>query len=70
MSERIVTISYADGSFSGLWRIAEDLLHVESAYGLAWTPLGLLNCDPSRSAERVLPDVVADWLCGSGAALH
>jgi hypothetical protein len=70
LSERVVTISYADGSFSGLWRIADDFLHVESAYGQACTPVGLLNCDPSRVAERVLTDVVADWLSGSGSALH
>jgi hypothetical protein len=70
MAESVVTVSYADSSFSGLWRIAQDILHVESAYGEAWTPLGLRMSDPSRLAERVLTDLVSEWLTGNGSALH
>ena len=70
MAENVVTISYADSSFSGVWRIAQDVLHVESAYGLAWTLLDLSSSDPSLLAEKVLTDLAADWLAGDGQSLH
>ena len=70
MADSVVTVNYADSDFSGIWHIAQDVLHVESAYGLGWRPLDTGASDPSRLAERVLTDLVYDWLAGAGSALH
>ena len=68
--ENLITVTYSDRSFSGVWRVVHDMLHVESAYGQASARLGLLTADPDRLAELVLTDLVDDWLSGAGSALH
>ena len=68
--ENLITVTYSDRSFSGVWRIVQDVLLVESAYGRGSARLGLRTSDPDRLAEFILTDVVDDWLSGAGPALH